>query len=83
MIMAVRIGTYAYYRHKVLAFCCPDLFDSMYESGRLKEHLEDVQIVMDSYMKDHAKLIMNSDEYKKLKNPMEMKRHIMRYSSRS
>ena len=35
-IMAVNIGPYANYRHKVLAFSFPDLFDRMYESGRLK-----------------------------------------------
>ena len=65
-IMAANIGVYAYYRHRVLTFSFPDLFDRMYESGRLKEHFEDVQLVMDSYMRDYTKIIMNSDEYKKV-----------------
>lgn len=65
-IMAAIIGEYACCRNKVLAFSFPDLYDRMYESGRLKEHLEDVQLVMDSYMKDYTKIIMNSNEYKKV-----------------
>lgn len=64
--MAVIIGPYANYRHKVLAFSFHDLFDRMYESGRLKEHLEDIQLVMESYMNEYTQKIMASDEYKKI-----------------
>ena len=64
--MAVIIGPYANYRHKVLAFSFPDLFDRMYESGRLKEHLEDIQLVMESYMNEYIQKVMASDEYKKM-----------------
>ena len=65
-IMAVNIGPYANYRHKVLAFSFPDLFDRMYESGRLREHFEDIQLVMESYMNEYTQIVMSSDEYKKM-----------------
>lgn len=65
-IMAVNIGPYANYRHKVLTFSFPDLFDRMYETGRLREHLEDVQFVMESYMNEYTQIVLASDEYKKM-----------------
>lgn len=65
-IMAVNIGPYANYRHKVLTFSFTDLFDRMYETGRLREHLEDMQFVMESYMNEYTQIVLASDEYKKM-----------------
>ena len=65
-IMAVNIGPYANYRHKVLTVSFTDLFDRMYETGRLREHLEDMQFVMESYMNEYTQIVLASDEYKKM-----------------
>lgn len=65
-IMAVNISPYANYRHKVLAFSFPDLFDRMCETHTLRKHLKDVQLVMESYMNEFTQKVMASDEYKKM-----------------
>ena len=64
-IMALKIGLYANYRHKVLAFSFPDLFDRMCETHTLRGHLKDVQLAMDSYMKDYTNSLLYSPEYRK------------------
>ena len=65
-IMAANIGRYAYYRHRALAFSFPDLFDRMYETGKLREHLEDIQLVMESYMSDYTKTVLSCYAYKQM-----------------
>lgn len=65
-IMAANIGMYAYYRQRALAFSFPDIFDRMYETGKLREHLEDIQLVMDSYMSDYTKTVLSSSAYKQM-----------------
>ena len=63
---ALNIGIYSCYRHRVLAFSFPDLFDRMCETCTLRKHLKDIQLAMGAYMEYFISFVTSSDDFMKM-----------------